>query len=117
MRRPPSLPCLFPVASIDASVSRPDRTAEIAPVGRLLSLAISPLDLLDTLAFLRPGGGRGRGGPRGLTGDVGGLRRCRHWDRLRCWRSWTDLCRDGLRRINPPDGHRGDRWPFVDGRR
>src|SRR3984893_16836970 len=92
MRRPPSLPCLFPVASIDASVSRPDRTAEIAPVGRLLSLAISPLDLLDALAFLRRGRRRdrcwrGRGGLRGLTGDVCGLRRCRHWDRLRSrWR-------------------------------
>src|ERR1700730_16785877 len=48
------------------------------------------------VAFLRRGRRRdgcwgGGGGLRGLTGAVCGLRRGRHWDRLRCWRSWTDL--------------------------
>src|SRR5947209_19419164 len=37
---------------IDASVARPDRTAEVAPVGSLLSLAI-PFTPFDLLALAR----------------------------------------------------------------
>ena len=90
--RKQQLVALFAVASIDASVSGPHRTAVITPRDRLLSLAIAltPLDLLDARArlFLHRGRRRdrcwrSRRNLRRLTGNVYGLWRCRHWDRLR----------------------------------
>jgi hypothetical protein len=91
-------------SSIDASVSGPHRTAVITPPDSLLSLtitavitprdsllslaiALTPLDLLDARArlFLHRGRRCDRcwRNLRSLTGNVYGLWRCRHWDRLR----------------------------------